>query len=237
MRCWKTCSRRSPAGVLEVPKGTEVFATIALSVSSTSNFSNANNHTPQKTIGRYRHSRGREIIKIYFKETAMRHLKKTILVGCSVMALFIVATFFVSPARAECDVYCFQRQSGGTTTFHARHHRVNRSQIRVAIDANGNGATIIGGRPNGCPHSYCGCGLRMYLGLSDKRLNLASNWARLFPRTSAQPGAAAVRSGHVMLLVSHVQGSVWIVRDYNSGNGLSRIHARSVAGYVFVNPS
>jgi hypothetical protein len=168
----------------------------------------------------------------------MRSLMKTTFVGCSAMALLIVTTLFITPARAECDVYCFQLQSGATTTFHARHHHVNRPQIRAAIDANGNeGATIIGGRPNGCPHSYCGCGLRLYLGLTDKRLNLAWNWARLFPRTSAQPGAAAVRSGHVMLLVSHVQGSVWIVRDYNSGNGLSRVHARSVAGYVFVNPS
>jgi hypothetical protein len=104
------------------------------------------------------------------------------------------------------------------------------------VDANGNAVNIIGGRPAGCPHSYCGCGLRKYLGLSDKRLNLAWNWARLFPRTYAHAGAAAVRAHHVMLLVRHVSGSNWIVRDYNSGNGVSRIHERNVRGYVFVNP-
>ena len=58
------------------------------------------------------------------------------------------------------------------------------------LDAAGNGAigmaddadAVIGRRPNGCPHAYCGCGLRKYLGLSDARLNLASNWAKLLPR-------------------------------------------------------
>jgi hypothetical protein len=119
-------------------------------------------------------------------------------------------------------------------TLSARRHRNRRSITRV--DVNVNAVTIIGGRPAGCPHSYCGCGLRKYLGLSDKRLNLAWNWARLLPRTHAHAGAAAVRRNHVLLLVRHVSGSRWIVRDYNSGNGLSRIHERSVSGYVFVNP-
>src|SRR4051812_7001008 len=91
---------------------------------------------------------------------------------------------------------------------------------RVQLDASGNEGTIIGGRPAGCPHNYCGCGLRMYLGISDKRFNLAWNWARYFPRASAHSGAAAVRRGHVMLLQSQVSGTVWIVRDYNSCSAL-----------------
>jgi hypothetical protein len=120
-----------------------------------------------------------------------------------------------------------------------RHRLAARSRSAFAgvqLDANGNNIAIIGSRPAGCPHEYCGCGLRIYLGLSDKRLNLAWNWARFFPRTSAHAGAAAVRRGHVMLLESQVSGSVWIVRDYNSGSGLSRIHERDVRGYIFVEP-
>jgi hypothetical protein len=105
------------------------------------------------------------------------------------------------------------------------------------VDANGSGIQTIGGRPDGCPHAYCGCGLRKYLGIDDVRLNLAWNWARMFPHTSAQPGAAAVRHHHVMLLVAHVGGSVWTVRDYNGGRHLSYIHQRDVSGYVFVSPS
>jgi hypothetical protein len=112
------------------------------------------------------------------------------------------------------------------------------------VDAAGNrayamadAAQIIGGRPSGCPHSYCGCGLRKYLGLEDTRLNLASNWARLFPREAGpRAGLAAVRSGHVMYIEGSAGNGQWLVRDYNSGGGLSRVHVRDVRGYVFVNP-
>jgi hypothetical protein len=97
--------------------------------------------------------------------------------------------------------------------------------------------TIIGSRPAGSPHSYCGCGLRMHLGLSDVRLNLASNWARLLPhQPGPAAGLAAVRNHHVMYIESAAGNGQWLVRDYNSGGGLSRMHVRDVRGYVFVNP-
>lgn len=109
-------------------------------------------------------------------------------------------------------------------------------RVRQPFDANGMTAQVIGGRPSGCPHAYCGCGLRKYLGLSDVRLNLAWNWARLFPRTYAHDGAAAVRSHHVML-IEHMTGPLRaIVRDYNGGRHLSYIHERSLRGFIFVNP-
>jgi hypothetical protein len=112
------------------------------------------------------------------------------------------------------------------------------------IDAAGNRAyamadegRVIGTRPSDCPHAYCGCGLRKYLGLEDKRLNLASNWARLFPREAGpRAGLAAVRSGHVMYIEAAAGDGQWLFRDYNSGGGLSRVHVRAVRGYVFVNP-
>ena len=97
--------------------------------------------------------------------------------------------------------------------------------------------TVIGARPDGCPHAYCGCGLRKYLGLADVRLNLASNWARLFPREpTPRPGLAAVRSGHVMYIEAAASNGEWLIRDYNSGGGMSRLHVRDLRGYVFVNP-
>ena len=128
------------------------------------------------------------------------------------------------------------RKIGRISILHRRATRSSSAFASAQLDASGNNVSIIGGRPAGCPHEYCGCGLRTYLGLSDKRLNLAWNWARFFPRTSAHAGAAAVRRGHVMLLESQVSGSVWIVRDYNSGSGFSRVHERDVRGYIFVDP-
>ena len=97
--------------------------------------------------------------------------------------------------------------------------------------------TIIGGRPAGCPHAYCGCGLAKFLGLDDPRLNLAWNWVRYFPRESApRAGLAAVSHAHVMYIEGSAGDGLWLIRDYNSGGGLSRLHVRDVRGYVFVNP-
>jgi hypothetical protein len=97
--------------------------------------------------------------------------------------------------------------------------------------------SVIGSRPAGCPHRYCGCGLRKHLGISDVRLNLASNWARLLPHEGGpRPGLAAVRRGHVMYIEAAAGNGQWLIRDYNSGGGLSRMHVRDVRGYVFVNP-
>lgn len=109
-----------------------------------------------------------------------------------------------------------------------------RHRHTTIIDANGN---VIGGRPQGCPHAYCGCGLRKYLGINDPRLDLAWNWARLFPRGHAGPGMAAVRHHHVMLIERMTGPMTAIVRDYNGGRHLSYIHERSLRGYVFVDPS
>lgn len=99
-------------------------------------------------------------------------------------------------------------------------------------------AVILGGRPVGCPHRFCGCGLSIHLfGRIIPHLNLANNWRVYFPRTAASPGMVAVRSGHVFKLLNHVAGNTWKVWDANSGGGRIRIHNRSIAGYTIVNPS
>lgn len=66
-------------------------------------------------------------------------------------------------------------------------------------------------------------------------LYLAANWLR-FPRTIAAPGMAAVRRHHVFVLEQHLGGSTWLAYDANSGRHLTRLHPRSIAGYVIVNP-
>ena len=96
---------------------------------------------------------------------------------------------------------------------------------------------VVGGRPAGCPKLFCGCEASLYLfGRIRPELNLASNWLRIFPRTSPAPRMAAVRSDHVFVLLSHVDGSNWLVHDGNSGNNLTHVHVRSIRGYTVVNP-
>ncbi len=117
-----------------------------------------------------------------------------------------------------------------TTSADAKH----RHAYSQVIDVNGN---VVGRRPAGCPHSFCGCEASRYLfGAVRAELNLASNWIRKFPRTSPAPGMAAVRNHHVMVLMSHVGGSDWMVHDGNSGGGLTRDHVRSISGYIIVDP-
>ena len=146
---------------------------------------------------------------------------------------------FTNEGRQVCGGSVADRAAipdgAGTRIRLARADAVDPTGNRVVLAANE--GSIIGGRPAGCPHSYCGCGLRMHLGLSDVRLNLASNWSRLFPHESApRAGLAAVRSGHVMYIEAAAGNGQWLIRDYNSGGGLSRMHVRDVRGYRFVNP-
>jgi hypothetical protein len=111
-----------------------------------------------------------------------------------------------------------------------------KKKSRRIIDANGNGV-IVGHRPKGCPHAYCGCEASLYLfGTIRPRLNRAYNWIVDFPRAVPAPGRAAVRPHHVMVLMRHIDGKHWLVHDGNSGGGLTREHVMSIKGYVVVDP-
>jgi hypothetical protein len=104
------------------------------------------------------------------------------------------------------------------------------------MDSLAGGERIVGRRPAGCPHAFCGCEASIYLfGHIIPELNLAANWRR-FPRAAPSPGMAAVRSGHVMILERHVGGDIWYVHDGNSGGHVTREHPRSIAGYTIVDP-
>lgn len=97
-------------------------------------------------------------------------------------------------------------------------------------------AAIIGGRPAGCPSRFCGCGASLHLfGRIIPSLNLAANWLR-FPRAAPGTDMVAARPGHVFVLKRHITGTMWLVFDANSGGHRTRIHPRSIAGYVIVNP-
>jgi hypothetical protein len=111
------------------------------------------------------------------------------------------------------------------------------SAIRDAFaSANVPGDQVVGGRPAGCPHAFCGCGaaIRVF-GHIVPELNLAANWLR-FPRAAPAPGMVAARYGHVFVLEQSLGGDIWMAYDANSGRGATRIHARSLRGYTIVNP-
>lgn len=106
-----------------------------------------------------------------------------------------------------------------------------RSKVTASYDG------VIGGRPAGCPHAFCGCEASRYVfGKIYPDLNLASNWLRKFPRTSPAPGMVAARNHHVFVLIAHIEGSDWLAHDGNSGGGKTREHVVSISRYVIVDP-
>jgi hypothetical protein len=140
-----------------------------------------------------------------------------------------------------CDFSFSQTRRVPFNAYGQRSQRVERraivqrdSSYRLQLAESGSAA--IGGRPAGCPHSFCGCGasIRVF-GRIVPELNLAANWLK-FPRTSPAPGMVAARHGHVFVLESHIEGDTWMAYDANSGGHATRIHARSLRGYAIVNP-
>jgi hypothetical protein len=82
------------------------------------------------------------------------------------------------------------------------------------------------------PRAWCGWWLARKRGIRDARLNRAAAWAHLYGSPSRpRPGAVVVWRHHVGELVSHVSGSVWIVRSGNDGNAV-RERPRSIAGAI-----
>lgn len=95
---------------------------------------------------------------------------------------------------------------------------------------------VVGGRPSGCPHAYCGCGVSLKVfGRIIPRLNLAANWFS-FPSASPGPGMVAVRNHHVMYIEHMDSNGNAVVYDPNSGGHATRIHTVSLRGYHIVNP-
>lgn len=98
------------------------------------------------------------------------------------------------------------------------------------------GATILP-HPEGCPRrAFCGCGAAVEVfGRPIRSLWLAANWLR-YPRTSPAPGMVAARRGHVFVIKQVLGNGQVLAFDANSGGRKTRLHVRSLAGFVVVNP-
>lgn len=166
---------------------------------------------------------------------------KTVLAACVVLCAFIVHAdarprhhihHRVIVADPGCNVLW---PCEGVTTS-VRGERIARKMGFGSAQKVYTPPTIVA-HPAGCPaRAFCGCGAAVRLfGAPVRSLWLAANWFR-FPRAAPAPGMAAVRRHHVFVLERHIEGSTWLAYDANSGGHATRIHARSIAGYVIVDP-
>lgn len=166
----------------------------------------------------------------------------------ALLCLLVPATVAAKPSQVPMDAFSGDRYVTAvrvaepkvrylyrTKQRHPYAHPAPRRRAPIAPGVVA-GGQVIGGRPSGCPSRFCGCGASLHVfGRIIPTLNLAANWLR-FPRTSPASGMVAARRGHVFVLKWHIAGNMWIVYDANSGGGRSRIHPRSIAGFVIVNP-
>jgi hypothetical protein len=158
-------------------------------------------------------------------------MKLRLLTGVALLAL-------LSPAQARHHHYYHHVVKAAPVCgwFSCFFKPVIQAPIAVTHAVYREAARVVGGRPSGCPHAFCGCGTSLHIfGRIIPELNLASNWRR-FPSAAPGPGMVAYRSGHVFAIESvNADGSV-VAYDSNSGGGLTRIHNVSLRGYHVVNP-
>lgn len=87
------------------------------------------------------------------------------------------------------------------------------------------------GRPAGCPHAWCGCYLALHLGIQDRSLWLARNWATVGnPVSGPQVGAIAVWRHHVGKITA-VDGNRILLLSGNDGRAV-RERWRSMRGII-----
>lgn len=95
---------------------------------------------------------------------------------------------------------------------------------------------VVGGRPAGCPHAYCGCGVSLKVfGRIIPELNLAANWRKFAPAAPAG-GMVAWRRGHVFYIESVNGDGTVVAYDPNSGGHKTRVHTVSLKRYRVVDP-
>jgi len=147
---------------------------------------------------------------------------------------FVAALAFVALALAVAPA---DSAPGRGALFPAGRHIASAAAAASPGASQGLPRAVILPHPAGCPRRlFCGCGAAVRIfGRPARELWLAASWFR-FPRAAPGPGRVAVRRHHVFVLEQHLVGNVWLVFDANSGRHATQLHARSIAGFVIVDP-
>src|SRR2546423_1767319 len=120
---------------------------------------------------------------------------------------------------------------------HKHHPSVHRSSHphRVSRHAHRGGKHVRHARARsvhagGRPAAWCGWWLGRHLGIANRNLWLARNWASVGHKTPPRVGAVVVWRHHVGIITGRA-GSKWIVKSGNDGHAV-RERPRSTAGAI-----
>ena len=105
------------------------------------------------------------------------------------------------------------------------HHRFARIGAR-------HGRRFAGGGGGGRPAAWCGWWLGNHLGLNDRSLWLARNWAHVGSSAGGPSvGAVVVWPHHVGIITGRTASGQWVIKSGNDGHAV-RERPRSIAGAI-----
>lgn len=146
-----------------------------------------------------------------------------------VPALLLVASTIALSSAAEARGHHGTRH-GARTVAHRSHAASGHHQARHgARFARHQGRSVA--RAGGRPAAWCGWWLGNHLGLGDRKLWLARNWASV-GSNAGQPGVGVVVvwRHHVGIITGRSE-SGWVVKSGNDGHAV-RERVRSIAGAI-----
>ena len=149
-------------------------------------------------------------------------MKKKLVSAC----LLFAGVIAFAPTDANARPHKHHPSVHRATHAHRVSHHVHRRGKHVTRRARAHVA-----RAGGRPRAWCGWWLGHHLGIANRNLWLARNWASV-GRNAGGPrvGAIVVWRNHVGIITGRA-GSQWIVKSGNDGNAV-RERPRSIAGAI-----
>lgn len=144
--------------------------------------------------------------------------------------LLAASTIALSPNLAQARGH-HQRGVHSTSRHAAQHNRMAlRGHHRFARYGARRGQRVAGG--GGRPSAWCGWWLGNHLGLNDRSLWLARNWAHVGSGASGPSvGAVVVWPHHVGIITGRTASGQWVIKSGNDGHAV-RERPRSIAGAI-----
>jgi hypothetical protein len=149
--------------------------------------------------------------------------------------LLFASTIALSPAVAQARGYHHHGSRHAVRTAHAHGHHVAavRNRHRHVRHASrfgrrdGSVAVVNTGRPR----AWCGWWLSSHLGLNDRKLWLASNWASVGHSAGGPEVGVVVVWRHHVGIITGRSGNGWVIKSGNDGHAV-RERVRSIAGAI-----